>query len=395
MSFPPTPKNQKRYLLLLSLLFPAALLSSCGSKGANEQAAGAGAPPPAEIPVISVMEEPAVTFTDYSASIEGKVNVDIRPQVDGYLDKIFVDEGARVQAGQPLFKINDRVYQEQLNTANATMESAKARLRTAQIEVDKITPLVKNKVVSEVQLSTAQASFSEAQAAVSQAKSTIASAKINIGFSLVKAPISGFIGKIPKRVGNLVGKGDAEPMTTLSDTREVYTYFAMSEPAFLQFNAQIPGSSMAEKLKKLPPVSLILADGTTYPQKGKIQIVDGQFDKNTGSISLRAVFPNPQGLLRSGNTGKVRLEQTHAQALLVPKASTMDVQDKIFVYFVGPGNKLQRRAITVSGKSGNNYLISEGLKKGETIVFSGLDGLAEEAVIKPKPLNADSVYRAQ
>ncbi|MBB2148735.1 efflux RND transporter periplasmic adaptor subunit [Pedobacter gandavensis] len=394
MSFPSNQRNNTRYFLLLSLLIPALILGSCGSKAGPEQAAGT--PPPApEIPVIAVMEQSAITFNEYSAAIEGKVNVDIRPQVDGYLDKIFVDEGAYVKAGQPLFKINDRIYQEQLNTANAAMESAKANLRTAQIEVNKIKPLVQNKVVSEVQLSTAEANYSQAQAAVSQAKSTIASAKINIGFTLIKAPISGYIGKIPKRVGNLVSKGDQEPMTTLSDTKEVYAYFSMSEPAFLQFNAQVKGNTMAEKLKRLPPVSLVLADGTTYPQKGRIQIVDGQFDKSTGSISLRAVFPNPQGLLRSGNTGKIRLEEQHEQVVMVPKAATMDVQDKIFVYFVGPKNKLERRAITISGKSGNNYLIKDGLKKGETIVYSGLDGLAEEAEIKPKPLNADSVYRAQ
>ncbi|WP_316751238.1 efflux RND transporter periplasmic adaptor subunit [Pedobacter gandavensis] len=388
-------KNNTRYFLLLSLFIPVLILSSCGSKGGAEQAAGGTPPPAAEIPVIAVLEQSAITFNEYSAAIEGKVNVDIRPQVDGYLDKIFVDEGAFVKAGQPLFKINDRVYQEQLNTANAAMEAAKASLRTAQIEVNKIKPLVQNKVVSEVQLNTAEANYSQAQAAVSQAKSTIASAKINIGFTLIKAPISGFIGKIPKRVGNLVSKGDPEPMTTLSDTKDVYAYFAMSEPAFLQFNAQVKGANMAEKLKRLPPVSLILADGTTYPHKGRIQIVDGQFDKNTGSISLRAIFPNPQGLLRSGNTGKIRLEEQHEQVVMVPKAATMDVQDKIFVYLVGPKNKLERRAITISGKSGNNYLVKDGLKKGETIVYSGLDGLAEEAEIKPKPLNADSIYRAQ
>lgn len=391
----PIFSNRNQYLMLFSLLFSTAIMSSCGSSGNKAQTEAAQAVPAQEIPVIAVVEKPATTYTDYSASIEGKVNVDIRPQVDGYLDQIFVDEGAYVKAGQPLFKINDRIYQEQLNTANAAMESAKANLRTAQIEVDKLTPLVKNKVISIVQLNTAQAGYSQAQAAINQAKSTIASAKINIAFTLIKAPISGFIGKIPKRVGNLIGKGDAAAMTTLSDTHEVYTYFSMSEPEFLRFNAQAKGSSMTEKLKQLPPVKLLLADGNTYPHPGKIQVVDGQFDKNTGSISLRAIFPNPEGLLRSGNTGKVRLEESYGQAVLVPTASTMDVQDKIFVYLVGPGNKLQRRAIVLSGKNGNNYLVKSGLKKGEQIVFSGFDGLAEEAVIKPQPLNADSVYNAQ
>jgi membrane fusion protein (multidrug efflux system) len=389
----PTPLQLRSAFLLAATLF---LFSGCGSsdKPADPAAAQAAAPPPV-IPVLAVAEKEATTYTDYTGAIEGKVNVDIRPQVDGYLDKIFVDEGATVKAGQALFKINDRVYQEQLNTALAARQSAEAGLKTAEIEVAKITPLVQNKVVSEVQLKTAQAAYNQAKAAVAQAQSSIASAKINIGFSLIKAPINGTIGRIPKRIGNLVGKADTEPMTTLSDTREVYVYFSMSEPDFLRFNASAKGGSSAQKLQQLPQVSLILADGTTYRHKGRIQLMDGKFDKNTGSISFRAIFPNPEALLRSGNTGNIRLQQDHQKALLVPMAATMDIQDKTFVYVLKADQKLARRAIVTAGKSGNNYLVKAGLKAGEKIVYSGLDGLAEDTKIKAQSLNADSVYRAQ
>lgn len=382
------------YSLLLFFLCFILAIYGCGS-AAPKEAQAAAAPPPPLIPVLTVAEKEATTYTDYTGAIEGKVNVDIRPQVDGYLDKIFVDEGATVSAGQPLFKINDRVYQEQLNTALASKQSAEAGLKTAEIEVAKIKPLVQNRVVSEVQLKTAEAAYSQAKAAVTQSLSNIASAKINIGFSLIKAPISGTIGRIPKRIGNLISKGDTEPMTTLSDTREVYVYFSMSEPDFLRFNAQANGSTMSQKLKQLPGVSLILADGSTYQHKGKIQVVDGKFDKNTGSISFRAIFPNPENLLRSGNTGNVRLQESHQTALLVPMSATIDMQDKIFVYLVDANQKISRRTIIIGGKSGNNYLVKEGLKKGDRIVYSGLDGLAEETTIKPQALNADSVYRAQ
>lgn len=391
----PYSKHIKQGAFLI--FFPSLLfLSSCGSSDTGGNKAHAEPAPPApNIAVLTVAEQAASTYTDFTGAIEGKINVDIRPQVDGYLDKIYIDEGAKVTAGQPLFKINDRPYQEQLNAAIASKQAAEAGLRTAEIEVAKITPLVQNKVVSEVQLKTAQAAFHQAQAAVTQANSSIASARINIGFSLIKAPISGNIGRIPKRMGNLVSKGEAEPMTTLSDTREVYVYFSMSEPDFLRFNTEAKGRTIEQKLQQLPPVSLVLADGTTYKHKGRIQLIDGKFDKNTGSISFRALFPNPEGLLRSGNTGNVRLQQEHEAAVLVPMASTMDMQDKIFVYVVGADHKISKRAIVTGGKSGNNYLVKQGLRKGEKIVYSGLDGLAEDTKIKPQPLNADSVYKAQ
>jgi membrane fusion protein (multidrug efflux system) len=220
---------------------------------------------------------------------------------------------------------------------------------------------------------------------VEQAKAAIESARINLGYTLITAPVSGFIGKIPYRLGSLVSRNQAQQLTMLSDVSEVYVYFSMSEVEFINFKQQYPGTSLQEKIKNVPPVSLVLADNSEYLHKGRIGIIDGQFDKTTGSISLRATFPNPEGLLRSGNTGKIRMQNRYKSVVLVPEASTSDLQDKIFVFMVADSNKVKKTAITVIGKSGNNYIVSDGVKAGDKIVQSGFDRLVDGVAIKPQP----------
>jgi membrane fusion protein (multidrug efflux system) len=356
------------------------LLYSCSSRPSEM----AGGPPPAT--VVTIATENTTTQNDYTATIEGKVNVEIRPQVEGYLERIYVDEGAYVKAGQPLFKINDAPYREQINSANASLQSAEAAIMNAQLEIDKLTPLVQNRVISDVQLKTAQASFKAAKANAAQADAMVSAAKINLGYTLIKAPVSGYIGRLPKRQGALVSRADLEALTRLSDVHEVYAYFSLSENDFVHFKAQYPGNTLEEKVKNLPAVELYLSDNTLYPLTGKIDMVDGQFDKSTGAITFRAVFANDKGLIRSGNTGKVRLNQIHENALLVPQAATLEIQDKVFVFTVNAQNKVTKQPITVSGKSGNNYLVSEGIKSGDRIVFNGLDHLQDGTIVKPEPM---------
>jgi len=345
------------------------------------------ATPVAEAPsaeVITVATASATTETDYTASLQGKVDIEIRPQVEGFHEKVLVDEGQYVTAGQPLFKFNSQTYSAQLNNASASLQAAEAAITNADLEIDKLTPLVQNKVVSDYQLKAAQAARKIALANAAQAKAVVASAKINVGYTLVKAPVSGFIGRLPKKRGSLVSPTDPEPLTELSDVHEVYAYFSLGESDFIGFKSQYGGNTLNDKLKRLPPVSLVLADNTIYPQKGRIDMVDGKFDKNTGAITLRAVFPNAQSLLRSGNTGKIRLQQQHQDVLLVPQSATVDVQDKVFVYAVGDSNKVSKQALNIIGKSGSDYIVKEGVKPGDRIVFSGLDHLTEGAVIRPE-----------
>lgn len=378
-------------LLLVSVA--AIALYSCNSSSGNQSAQMAAQPP--ALPVFVIAKTEATTFQDYSASLEGSKDIEIRPQVEGYLEKIFVDEGAQVKAGQPLFQINSRPFHEQLNNAKAALSAAKANLSTAEINVSKLTPLVQNNVISDVQLKTAKSAYDAAAASVQQAEATVNNAQINLGYALIKAPVSGYIGRIPHKMGSYVNTSTAEALTVLSEIKEVYAYFSMSENDFLQFKQQFEGNTVEEKIKKIPPVELVLSDGSVYAQKGKVQMVTGQFDNNTGAISFRATFPNVDRLLRSGNTGKIRIPRVRAQTLVVPQEATFEIQDKVFVFAVGDSNKVSTKPILISGKTASYYFVDSGVQEGEKIVFSGAGNLKDGMAIVPQPMSTDSLYKAK
>ncbi|ACU04463.1 efflux transporter, RND family, MFP subunit [Pedobacter heparinus DSM 2366] len=367
------------HVMKTTILLAALFLMGCADK--TPQAA---APAPPALPVASITTGSETTFQDYPASIEGTVNVEIRPQVSGTLEKVYIDEGAFVNSGQPIFKINEQPYRAALNNALASQHSAEASLINAQLEVERLTPLVQNKVISEFQLKSAKATAQVAKANIEQAKANVATASINLGYTLIKAPVSGYIGRLLKKQGSLVTATDAEALTNLSDVHDVHVYFALGEKDFVNFKDQYPGQTLNEKIKQLPAVKLILADNTEYARSGKIDVIDGQFDKTTGAITVRAKFPNPDGLLRSGNTGKIRLSLQHNNALVVPQVATIEVQDKVFVFALADSNKVKKQAITIIGKAGNNYLVKDGIKAGDQIVLSGLDRLQEGVVIAPQ-----------
>ena len=370
----------------LAFLASSIFLLSCSSQQQQQ-----GAPPPPSLPVVAITSGPQTVYQEYPASIEGIANVEIRPQVEGTLDVIYVDEGAKVTKGQPLFKINDRPYQEQLNQALANLHAAEAALVNAEIEVEKKTKLVNNKVLADFQLKTAVAARNVAKANLEQAKAGVGSARINLGYTLIKAPTDGYIGRLLKKQGSLVTPSDVQALTDLSDIHELHVYFALGENDFVSFKNNFEGATLEEKIKKLPPITLVLSDQTEYAQQGKIDMVDGQFDKNTGAITLRATFPNKEGLLRSGNTGKVRLGKQHAKVLLVPQMATLEMQDKIFVYTVNDSNKVNKQPIEVIGKSGASYLVKGGIKDGDHIVYKGMDLLQEGQVIAPQQISPDSL----
>lgn len=373
-----------RYILMLSLIM---LFYSCSPKPVVT------APPPVQLPVISVLSAPANTHQDFSASLEGSLNVAIRPQVEGYLERIYVDEGAYVKAGQPLFKINDRVYAERSNNTISGLALAEANVQKAKVEVDRLIPLVKSNVVSGLQLQTATAEYNAAKASVASAKAKQGNAHINMGYTLITAPVNGYIGRIPYKTGSLVGKGELEPLTMLSDVNEIYAYFSMSEPDFIAFKNKFPGNTMEEKIKHVPFVELILADNSIYAQKGRIEIVEGQFDKTMGAINFRAAFPNPGGTIRTGNTGKVRITQALSAALIVPQEATFEMQDQVYVYTVTDSNKVVRKAIHVLGKTSGYYYVDNGISAGGKIVLAGTGYLQEGALITPQLLSADSLLK--
>lgn len=375
------------------IFFAMLALYSCGSSSGNPE--GFQQPPPQSLPVITLSEVPATTYQEFSASLEGSKDIEIRPQVEGYLDKIYVDEGAYVKKGQPLFHISSRPYQEQLNNAKAGVAAARANLANAQINVSKLTPLVQNNVISDVQLKTAKAAYDAAAANVTQAQAMVSSAQINLGYALIKAPVDGYVGKILYKTGSLVGMSTVEPLTIVSEIKEIYAYFSLSENDFLQFKTQFAGNTIEEKIKNLPPVELMLPDGSIYPQKGKVQTVAGQFDNSIGAISFRASFPNAERLLRSGNTGKVRIPRLHKAALVIPQEATFEIQDKVFVFALGDSNKVMSKPIVIAGKTAGYYFVETGVQAGEKIVFTGTGNLKDGMAIVPQPMSMDSLMKAK
>lgn len=389
---PMTTMNKTNKLsLMLWAIIMLSVYSSCTLSSANNEMPP---PAPAEYPVINVSSREVTTYSEFTASIEGSRDIEIRSQVDGYISAIHVDEGDYVNKGQSLFKIDARPFTEQLNTANAMLLSAKAALENATINVNKLSPLVQNNIVSDVQLKSAKASYDAALAMVAQAQSQVQTAKINLGFTTIKAPASGYVGGIPYKSGSLVGRTQAEALTVLSENKSVYAYFTMSEIDFINFKTEYSGNTIQDKIKSLPEVELVLADNTIYPLKGRVELAQGSFDKTSGTISFRAIFSNEAGLLRSGNTGKIRIPNLNTTTLLVPQQATFELQDKIFAYSLGDSNKVIGKPITVTGTSGRFYMVSNGLKDGDQIVYEGIGRLADGMIIKPKLISADSLLKA-
>lgn len=362
--------------LFLSLLTLACSSSATTGEQAEEVSVKAE--------VLTLQPETATVEQAYPAGLEGKINVEIRPQISGYIDKIYVDEGAYVKAGQPLFQINASVYREQKNTAMASLEVAKSQLASAKLDLDKYELLSEKKVVADFQYQKAKSTYESAKAAVSQQQAMLASSDLNLGFTIVKAPVSGYIGRIPKRIGTLVSPADAQALTTLSQVDVVYAYFSMPETEILKISASREGNTLLQKLQTFKDVVFQMADGNAYQHTGKIDMMDGQFDKGTGSVTLRASFPNPEGLFRTGNTGRIILSSQQSDIFKIPVLATYEMQDKLFVGLVGNHNEMQRVELKNYRKSGDYYLVKEGLKAGDKIVARELGSIPEKAIIATK-----------
>ncbi|UUC47301.1 efflux RND transporter periplasmic adaptor subunit [Flavobacterium cerinum] len=355
---------------LVILLLVAATLFSCGQKEADlsQQI------PKPEVDFLTVESGTGAINKKYPGMIEGSVNVAIKAQVSGYLEAIFVKEGDYVQKGQALFKIKGDVYEEQVNNSSAAYKNAEANLANAKLEVEKIRPLVEGKVYAPIQLKTAEANYEAAKAQLAQAKATLGSSRINADFSLIKAPVSGYISRIPNRIGNLVTPGDTEPLTTLSDINTVFVYFSLSEADYLAFLKDTADNK---------GVQLILADGSTYEHKGTVEIASGNIDRTTGSIALKAIFPNPKKYLRSGGSARVILNSNLSAVTSVPMASVKDIQDKFFV-FILKGNKVAMTPIEIAGSTDSNYFVSKGIKSGDKVALNNIDALSDGLEITPK-----------
>lgn len=361
---------------IFSALIAVVVLASCGKK--QEQAQAPQGPVP--FPVQTIAKQDAVVYQEYTANLEGQQNVEIRPKVSGFIQKIYVDEGQVVKKGQLLFKLETQ-------TQNQDAAAAQANVKAAQVEVDRLKPLVDRKIISEVQLETAKAKLA-------QAKSAYGSIAANIGFGTITSPVNGVIGSLPFREGSLVSSTSEMPLTTVSDTKIVRAYFSMNEKQLLFFNKTFKGATTAEKLKAAPQVSLLLVDGSEYDQKGRLATMNGLVNPTTGTTQFRAEFNNPEGILRSGSSGILRLPIEQKDVMLVPQNAIFEVQGKQTLYVVEKGNKVKSRIVTTNGTSELNFIVTDGLKEGEMVVIEGASKLKDDMEIVPQDAKAAPANQA-
>ena len=364
-----------KYIAMIAL---AGSFISCGSDQ-NSQAQAAPGNQVLPYPVTEVPTKTLTGYTSYPVSIEGIVNSEVRAKVTGYITDVLVDEGAKVKKGQLLFKLETQ-------SLNQDAEAAKANVNAAQVEVDKLKPLVEKNIISEVQLETAKAKLQ-------QAKSSYNSITANIGYANIKSPVDGYVGSIRLREGALVSPTSQAPLTTVSDISKVYAYFSLNESDYLNFLQNNKGETVEERISNMPKVQLKLANGTIYNEEGKIETINSQVNENTGTVSFRAIFNNPARLLTNGNSGKVLIPEIYEDAVVVPQESTFEQQGNILVYKLGKNNKVNSSIIKVIASIDNLYIVESGVEKGDSIVAKGLAKLRPETEIKPQPTPFDSIAK--
>lgn len=372
------------FLSISLLLF----LSSCeGDKKDAHPAAK-----PQAYSELTLGPRPTTLYGDFPATIEGIEIVQLRPMVDGYLEKIYVPEGANIKKGQLLFQIKNPVYDEAVVTAKAAVRSAQANVDAAKMNVEKVRPLVEKDIVSKYELEAAKYTLQSQEAALDQANAAVRNAETNVGYTTLRSPITGVMGSIPYKIGDLISSTTSSALTSLSRIDQVYAYFSLSEKQLLNLSNRVPGATLQDKLNHLPAVSLVLADGNQYPQKGKLETASGFISTGTGTVSLKAQFVNPTGLIYSGASAVVRIPRTIDTALLVPQSATYQLQNKTFVYQVIEGNRvLSMPIVGTPTNDGKFMVVTEGLKSGDKILINGFN-LRDSTEVIPQPVNPDSLY---
>lgn len=336
-----------------------------------------------EYAVMTVIPAERVLTASYSATIRGRQDIDVYPQVSGTLTRLCVTEGQEVRRGQVLFVIDQVPYRAALETATANVEAAAAALATAELTYESRQELNRKKVVSDFDLKTTRNAWLSAKAALAQARAQEVNARNNFSYTKVKSPSDGVVGMLPYRVGTLVGpSGMPEPLTTVSDNSEMYVYFSLTENQLLSLTRRYGSKGAA--LENLPEVELQLNDRSMYSYKGRIESISGVVDRTTGTVGLRAVFPNPDGLLFSGTSGSIQLQSGRQGVLVIPQSATFEVQDRTFVYKVVDG-KASASPVRVSRvNGGQEYIVEEGLHEGDMIVTEGVGLLREGTPVKAK-----------
>lgn len=362
--------KKQSYLGLVVSLF---LLAACHNNQQGQQHVQSVMP----YPVITVPLKTVTGYTSFPVRIEGTINSIVRAKVSGYITNVMIDEGQKVAKGQTLFKLETQ-------TLTQDAGAAKANINLAQVEVEKLQPLVEKNIISNVQLATAEAKLAQAKA---NYNSIIAS----INYATIKSPVNGYVGAIPHREGALVGPSDPIPLTTVSVTDEVYAFFSMNESDYLDFIQNTEGNDLTEKINNFPPVELELVNGTIYEQKGKIETVTGQINPSTGTVSYRATFPNPNRLLANGSSGKIRIPKTYQDAVVVPESATFERQGRVYVFKVLGDTLAVSSTVKVKDRVDNLAIITSGIDAGDKIVAQGVGKIRNNTPIVSQSVPFDSI----
>lgn len=347
---------------------------SCNNSSGKDQETSETA---GTFPVIEVAKKTITAYQSFPATIEGTTNSAVRAKVSGYITQVLVDEGEEVSQGEVLFRLETESLSQEA-------EAAKAAVNAARVEVNKLIPLVEKEIISDVQLETAKAQLA-------QAESRYNSITANIGYATIKSPINGTVGAINFRSGNLVSPGDAQPLTTVSQTEEVYAFFSMNENQYFDFLEETAGETKSEKINNFPKVKLLLAGNREYSQEGEIETVNSQVDQQTGTVSFRAIFPNPEGFLANGNSGRIQIPKIYENVLVIPAKSTYEAQGLVYTYKLTPGDTVRNTLIEPEAKVGEVMIIKSGLQENDSIVAEGVSKLRDNVRIISNPTAFDSI----
>ncbi len=360
--------------LLPTLVAVAVIL--CGCKKAPPPT-----PPPPTVEVMGISTTNAPASAEFIGQLDSPQNVEVRARVEAFVDKVLFQEGTEVKEGDPLFKLDDKPIKQRLAAANGSLAEAKAALGKYDKDVARLTPLAQKRAVPQQDLDNALASVDVGKAAVLTAQAVVESAAIDLGYCDIHAPVTGLIGAKQVSIGDLVGKGEPTLLATISVLDPIWFYCNVSEVDYLK--AQNETARTGQHIEDLP-ISLVLADGSTFPDKGKFVFIDRAVDPKTGTLRVRAEFPNARKQLRPGMFARIDVDLgSRTNSILVPQRAITELQGKNFAWVVGPDNKVTQRGVQVGGLVGENVLVSEGLKSGDRIVVEGLQKVREGAVVKP------------
>ncbi len=367
-----------RHLTALTILGLTATLGGCITKGDSVNSEN----DVQSFPVVQLAVTDTVLHHHYVADIQAVRNVEVRARINGFLNKIYVDEGQHVTKGQLLFSLNDEELQAGLARAKAALSSAIAEAKAAQLEVDRVKLLTDKKVLAKTELEVAEARLAAFNAKIEEARSEISNATTQLSYTSIRAPFTGVMDRIPLKTGSYVTEGSL--LTTVSDIAEMYAYFNVSETEYLEYSRSKASNNDRE-------VQLTLADGSPYAYTGKIETVESEFEENTGSIAFRAKFPNPKQLLRHGASGKVVLTNHLENALLLPQKAVFEMQDKNYVYILDSANHVKMKSFEPQARIQHSYIVHGGLQPGEKVVYEGVRNLREGMQIRPRLVKLDSV----